>query len=261
LSDEVVGPSATSLFNDAQAMLKRVINEKWFSSHGIVGLYPANSVGDDVEIYADENRDRVIHTFRMLRQQSRKAQNKFNLCLADFVAPKSSGVADYMGTFAVTAGIGIDKIVANFEKNHDEYGSILAKALADRLVEAFAECLHQKVRKQVWGYQVTERLSNEELIQEKYQGIRPAPGYPACPDHTEKPGLFELLKVTQHTTMQLTENFAMLPAASVSGYYFSHPESQYFGVGKIGMDQVEDYAKRKGMDLSVLKRWLSPNLN
>ena len=196
----------------------------------------------------------------MLRQQTRKPKDKFNLCLADFVAPKSSGIPDYIGGFAVTSGVELDERVRQFEKEHDEYSSILLKALADRLAEAFAEHLHERVRKEFWGYQAIENLSNEDLIAEKYVGIRPAPGYPACPDHTEKPLLFTLLNAPQNANMILTENFAMLPASSVSGFYFSHPQSQYFGLGKIGNDQVLDYAERKEMDLDLIKRWLAPHL-
>lgn len=196
----------------------------------------------------------------MLRQQSRKAQNKANLCLADFIAPKSSGKADYLGSFAVTAGIGIEKKLEHFDKHDDDYNSILLKALADRFAEAFAEHIHLRVRKEFWGYVPHETLSNDELINEKYLGIRPAPGYPACPDHTEKPALFNLLNATQLIQMTLTENFAMLPASSVSGFYFSHPQSHYFGIGKINQDQLEDYAKRKQMKLELAKRWLAPHL-
>ncbi|MHB1947170.1 MAG: methionine synthase [Gammaproteobacteria bacterium] len=260
LKDEIVGETATNLFNDAQAMLKKLIAEKWLKANGVIGFFPANSVGDDIEIYTDEKRNKVLMKFHMLRQQTRKAANKPNLCLADFVAPKSSGIPDYIGGFAVTSGSGLDERVKLLEEKHDDYNSILLKALADRLAEAFAEHMHLRVRKEFWGYEPTENLSNEELIAEKYLGIRPAPGYPACPDHTEKPALFDLLNATQLTSMILTENFAMLPASSVSGFYFSHPLSQYFGVGKINEDQLIDYAKRKSMDLALAKRWLAPAL-
>ncbi|HLB58146.1 MAG TPA: vitamin B12 dependent-methionine synthase activation domain-containing protein, partial [Gammaproteobacteria bacterium] len=258
--DKIIGESARNLFKDAEVMLNKIVQEKWLQANGVIGFFPANSVEDDIEIYTDENRDRVLATFRMLRQQTRKPKDKANTCLADFIAPKKSGVADYLGGFAVTSGIGLEKKITEFEKNHDEYNSILLKALADRLAEAFAEQLHARVRKEFWGYISEENLSHEELIAEKYCGIRPAPGYPACPDHTEKPLLFTLLNATKNTEMVLTENFAMLPASSVSGFYFSHPLSHYFGVGKIAEDQLIDYANRKSMDLTLARRWLAPNL-
>jgi 5-methyltetrahydrofolate--homocysteine methyltransferase len=260
LEDEIVGETARQLFHDAEIMLAKMLEENWVKAHAVVGFFPANSVDDDIEIYTDETRTTVLATFRMLRQQSRKAKDKPNLCLADFIAPKSSGVADYIGGFAVTAGAGLDKRVAQFEANHDTYSSILAKALADRLAEAFAEHMHARVRRELWGYHPEETLTNDDLISEQYQGIRPAPGYPACPDHTEKPLLFSLLNAPELAHMTLTENFAMLPAASVSGFYFSHPQSQYFGVGKIADDQVADYAERKAMDLNIIQRWLAPIL-
>lgn len=260
LSDELIGESAKSLFDDAQTMIKKIIAEKWLQANAIIGFFPANSVGDDIEIYSDESRQQVVTTFRMLRQQSRKAQGKANMCLADFVAPKSTGIADYIGGFAVSAGINIEKQLQVFESNHDDYNSIMLKALADRLAESFAEHMHKRVRKEFWQYAKEENLSNDDLIDEKYVGIRPAPGYPACPDHTEKPALFELLNATEQTEICLTENFAMLPASSVSGFYFSHPDSHYFGIGKIGNDQVNDYAQRKQMDVSTIRRWLAPHL-
>ncbi len=260
LHDDVVGETARTLFADAKVMLDKLVTEKWLTASGVIGFFPANSVDDDIEIYTDENRDQLLMTFRMLRQQTRKSSGKPNACLADFVAPKSTGIADYLGGFAVTSGLGLEKYISDFEKNHDEYNSILLKALADRLAEAFAEHMHFRVRKEFWGYHPAESLTNEELIAEKYLGIRPAPGYPACPDHTEKPFLFHLLNVQQNANMSLTENFAMLPASSVSGFYFSHPQSHYFGVGKIHQDQVVDYAKRKQMDLTLVKRWLAPHL-
>lgn len=259
-SDELIGASAKNLFDDAQAMLKKIIAGKWLQANAIIGFFPANSVGDDIEIYSDENRNHVVTTFRMLRQQTRKAQGKANMCLADFIAPKSTGIADYMGCFAVSSGINIEKQLHAFESNHDDYSSIMLKALADRLAESFTEYMHKRVRKEFWQYAREENLSNEELIEEKYIGIRPAPGYPACPDHTEKPALFELLNATKETEICLTENFAMLPASSVSGFYFSHPDSHYFGIGKIGNDQVNDYAQRKQMDVTMIKRWLAPHL-
>lgn len=260
LEDKVVGETATHLFKDAQSMLEKIIDEKWLSAYASIGFFAANSVGDDIEIYQDENRDQVIAVFHMLRQQGLKAKDKENLCLADYIAPKSEGLADYIGCFAVTTGIGLEKRVLTFEAQHDEYSSILLKALGDRLAEGFAEHMHSRVRKEFWGYQPQETLSNEELIAEKYIGIRPAPGYPACPDHTEKSLLFDLLNMGPDAAITLTENFAMLPASSVSGFYFSHPQSRYFGIGKISSEQVLDYAKRKSMDLTLIKRWLAPHL-
>jgi 5-methyltetrahydrofolate--homocysteine methyltransferase len=261
LQDKVVGEAARNLFSDAQAMLRRIIEEKWLGAAAVVGLYPANSVGDDVEVYADEARASPLKTFHFLRQQMVKPQDKPNLCLADFVAPKSSGVRDYLGAFAVTAGIGIDERVAAYEAKHDDYNAILLKALADRLAEAFAELMHMRVRREFWGYAPDEALDVEALIDEKYRGIRPAPGYPACPDHTEKGPLFDLLGAAERAGITLTESFAMLPTAAVSGFYFSHPASQYFAVARIDRDQVEDYARRKGIGLQEAERWLAPNLS
>jgi 5-methyltetrahydrofolate--homocysteine methyltransferase len=261
LDDEVVGESARSLYSDAQAMLQKMIAEKWLTANAVIGFFPANRVNDDIEIYTDENRDQVLMRFHMLRQQTQKPKDKYNLCLADYIAPKSSGVADYMGGFAVTAGLNMERMLNKFEKEHDDYHAIMFKALADRLAEAFTEHLHERVRKELWAYAAQEVMSNDELIAEKYQGIRPAPGYPACPDHTEKPALFALLDAEKHTGMSLTESFAMWPAASVSGFYFSHPHSQYFGIGKIGADQVSDYARRKKMDIDSINRWLAPHLS
>lgn len=260
LEDKMVGAAAKNLFHDAQAMMKKIIAENWLQANAVIGFFPANSVGDDIEIYTNENRDEVLMRFHMLRQQTKKPQGKPNLCLTDFIAPVSSGIADYLGCFAVTSGVGLEERVKEFEKEQDGYNSILLKALADRFAEAFAEHMHQCVRKEFWGYVPKESLSNEELIDEKYQGIRPAPGYPACPDHTEKPALFKLLNASELASIFLTENFAMLPASSVSGYYFSHPESRYFGVGKINEDQMLDYTQRKKMDLGLGKRWLAPLL-
>jgi 5-methyltetrahydrofolate--homocysteine methyltransferase len=260
LDDAIVGESARSLYQDALQMLEKMVAEQWLQANGVIGFFPANSVGDDVEIYTDESRQQVLTTFRMLRQQNKKPKDKANLCLADFIAPKSSGIADYIGGFAVTAGINMESRLEIFDKENDDYNSILFKALADRLAESFAECMHAHVRKEFWGYMQQEQLSNEELIAEKYRGIRPAPGYPACPDHTEKPALFELLNATENTGISLTESYAMWPASSVSGFYFSHPESQYFSIGKIGDDQVIDYAKRKGMDVALVRRWLATHL-
>jgi len=261
LEDAIIGETAKNVFTEAQYMLKKIVAEKWLSANAVIGFFPANSVGDDIEIYQDDKRERVIATFHMLRQQTQKTKGKFNLCLADFIAPKASGVADYLGLFAVTTGVHLDAKLAEFDKQNDEYNSIMLKALADRLAESFAECMHKKVRKDCWGYASSEMLNNNELIAEKYQGIRPAPGYPACPDHTEKPLLFQLLNASEHASITLTENFAMLPASSVSGFYFSHPESHYFGVGKIAEDQVVDYAKRKEMDIAMVKRWLATHLS
>ncbi len=260
LEDAVVGEAATKVFADAQAMLKRIISEKWLTASGVVGIWPANAIGDDVELYTDESRTEVLSTVHTLRQQSKKASTVANLALADFVSPKETGLQDYMGGFAVTSGLGIEKKLAEFEADHDDYNSIMLKALADRLAEAFAEKLHEFVRTETWGYD-SAKLSNEELVREKYRGIRPAPGYPACPDHTEKPELFKLLNAGSITGMTLTQSLAMMPAASVSGFYFAHPQSKYFGLGKIEKDQVEDYAERKGMELKQVERWLSPNLN
>ncbi|MBU0592878.1 MAG: methionine synthase [Gammaproteobacteria bacterium] len=260
LEDEVVGVEAKKLFVDAQAMLKKIIEEKWLGASAVIGLFPANRVGDDIEIYTDESRSQIAMTYHALRQQTEKPAGKPNFCLADFIAPKDSGVKDYIGAFAVTAGIGIDAHVIEFEKNHDDYSAIMLKALADRLAEAFAELLHERVRREFWGYASDETLSNEDLIEEKYRGIRPAPGYPACPEHSEKGPLFELLKAPENAGITLTESFAMLPTAAVSGFYFAHPESTYFAVAKIDRDQVEDYARRKGWDMQTAERWLAPNL-
>jgi 5-methyltetrahydrofolate--homocysteine methyltransferase len=263
LDDAVVGKTARSLFTDAQVMLQRLIGEKWLTAKAVVGFWAANSVGDDIEVYTDDSRTKVLTTIHTLRQQMvRDGENaRGNAALADFIAPKDSGVADYIGGFAVTAGIGTEDHANAFAKDNDDYNSILVKALADRLAESFAERMHQRVRRELWGYAPKETLSNEELISEKYRGIRPAPGYPACPDHTEKATLWKLLDAERNAGVQLTESFAMWPAASVSGLYFAHPQAAYFGVGKIERDQVEDYAVRKGMTIAEVERWLAPNLN
>ena len=262
LEDEVVGEEARSLFADAQAMLDRIIREKWLTANAVFGLFPANSVeSDDIEIYSDESRAGVAMVFHNLRQQMVKPPGRPNLCLGDFIAPKESGVKDYIGAFAVTAGIGIETRLRAFEAAHDDYNSILLKALADRLAEAFAEHLHMRVRREFWGYARDERLDNQALIEEKYRGIRPAPGYPACPDHTEKAELFRLLDAEKSAGISLTESFAMFPASSVSGFYFSHPESAYFATGKVDRDQVEDYARRKGMEIGIMEKWLAPVLS
>jgi len=261
--DPKKGEEARKLFADAQAQLKTLLEEGGLEAQAVYGLWPANTVGDDIEIYTDESRTTLLGVNHELRQQVQKSGNDpeaHYLCLADYVAPKDSGVADYFGGFAVTSGGGLEEIVARFEKSHDDYGSIMAKALADRLAEAFAERLHQRIRKEFWGYAADETLPTEELPKEKYRGIRPAPGYPACPDHTEKGLLFKLLDVEKHTVLRLTESYAMWPASAVSGWYFAHPKSRYFGVGKIGKDQVEDYAKRKGWTVEEAEKWLSPNL-
>jgi 5-methyltetrahydrofolate--homocysteine methyltransferase len=261
LDDAVVGAEARKLYSDAQAFLKRMIKGKWVRANGVFGLFPANRVGaDDIEIYKDASRKDVLMVWHNLRQQNHKPSGRANQCLADFVAPGDSGVADWVGAFAVTAGIGIEKKLAEYEKAHDDYSAIMLKALADRLAEAFAEHLHERVRREYWGYASDEALDNASLIAEKYQGIRPAPGYPACPDHTEKAALFALLDAPGNAGITLTESFAMLPAAAVSGFYLSHPESAYFAVGKLGRDQIEDYARRTGMSLEDTERWLAPYL-
>jgi 5-methyltetrahydrofolate--homocysteine methyltransferase len=259
-NDPTVGPKAKELFDDAQNLLKEIVAQKLLTARGVYGFYPANSVGDDIALYGDESRAHVLTTFHTLRQQMVKPDGQYNFALADYVAPKSTGLKDYLGAFAVTAGIGVDALCARFEKDHDDYNSIMVKALADRLAEAFAEWLHKQARDE-WGYGKDEQLSSEDLIRERYRGIRPAPGYPACPDHTEKRLLFDLLQAEKNTGISLTETYAMLPASSVSGLYFAHPESRYFAVGKIGRDQVLDYHRRKRMDLGLIERWLSPNLN
>jgi 5-methyltetrahydrofolate--homocysteine methyltransferase len=260
LSDPERGVEATKLFNDAKAMLERIIAEKWISAHAVIGLFPANAEGDDILVFSDDSRTSVKARLHTLRQQTRKPQGQFNLALADFTAPVGTNVKDYIGAFAVTAGAGIDEHVARFEAAHDDYNAIMLKAIADRLAEAFAERLHQRVRKEFWGYASDETFSNAELIKEEYAGIRPAPGYPAQPDHTEKLTIWSLLDVEKNTGITLTESMAMMPTAAVSGLYFAHPASQYFGLGKIQRDQVEDYAKRKGMSLEETERWLGPVL-
>jgi len=262
LQDEVVGVEATKLFVDAQAMLKKIVKEKWLTANAVFGLFPANSVNhDDIEIYTDETRKNIAMTWHNLRQQTKKPADIPNYCLADYIAPKDSGVADYIGGFAVTAGIGIDEHVARFEKDNDDYNAILLKALADRLAEAFAEHLHLRVRREFWGYAADESLENDALINEKYRGIRPAPGYPACPEHSEKGPLFELLQAPKNAGITITDSFAMLPTAAVSGFYFSHPQAQYFASGKIDKEQVASYAKRKGWDMETAERWLAPVLS
>ena len=258
LNDEVVGEQAKALYADAKKMLKRIVGEKWLTAKGIVGIFPANHVNDDdIEVITPNG----VETFLTLRQQSKKTEGAPNIALADFVAPKSSGIQDFLGCFCVTTGFGVDEKVKVFEDAIDDYNAILVKALADRLAEAFAEYLHLKVRKELWGYAIKEHLDNDALIKEKYQGIRPAPGYPACPDHLEKPTIWKLLNVEEQIGVTLTENMAMSPAASVSGYYFANPESKYFGVGKIKEDQVEDYASRRGITIESARKWLAPNIS
>ena len=258
LKDPVIGQEATQLYTDARSLLRRIIDEKWLTAKAVIGFFPANCINDDdLELQTANGTVCLRH----LRQQRKKAPGQPNLCLADFIAPKETGQEDYVGGFAVTAGIGIEKWVKKFEEEHDDYHAILLKALADRLAEAFAERMHQRVRREFWGYQADEAFSNEDLIKEKYQGIRPAPGYPACPEHTEKRTLFELLNVEENTQIKLTESYAMYPAASVSGWYFANPASKYFGLGQIAEDQVQDYAKRKDMTIEEAEKWLSPSLN
>ena len=257
LTDDVVGAQASELYRDARAMLAKIVDERWLTAKAVFGLWPANSVGDDVELTVDGRSERL----HFLRQQVDKPVERPDFCLADFIAPKDSGRQDWIGMFAVTAGIGIDAHVARFEADHDDYNAILLKALADRLAEALAERLHQRVRTEFWGYVADETLDNEALIAEKYVGIRPAPGYPACPEHSEKATLFRLLDAGSHAGMSLTESFAMLPTAAVSGYYFSHPQSQYFVVGRVSKEQVADYARRKGVEIAQVERWLASNLD
>ena len=290
LDDAVVGEAARKVYEEARTLLEQIVNGKLLTARAVYGLFPANSVGDDVELYTDESRSEVLTRFHFLRQQMdkeatgeeekkrRREEEKkedsslipppsslapsstLNLCLADYVAPKETGLADHFGGFAVTAGIGVDEIKARFRAEHDDYNAIMADALADRLAEAFAERLHKIVRDE-WGYGRHENLSQEDIVKERYRGVRPAPGYPACPDHTEKRTLFDLMAVEDKTGICLTESFAMHPASSVSGFYIQHPASRYFPVGKIEKDQVENYAKRKGMEIMTVERWLAPNLN
>ena len=262
LQDEFVGQEAQQLYNDARSLLRRIIDEKWLQARAVIGFFPANACPDDqIELYADESREEVFSTLAHLRQQVKKAPGQPNLCLTDFLAPKENGRPDYLGAFAVTAGIGIESWVEKFESEHDDYHAILLKALADRLAEALAERMHERVRREFWAYAPEEALDNEALIAEEYRGIRPAPGYPACPEHTEKRRLFDLLQVEEQIGIRLTESYAMYPAASVSGWYFAHPAAKYFGLGQIGKDQVTDYARRKQMPVEEAERWLAPSLN
>jgi 5-methyltetrahydrofolate--homocysteine methyltransferase len=261
--DNVVGPEARKLFDDAQAMLKRLVAERWLTANAVVGFWPANAAGDDIELFADSARKSHLATLHTLRQQMARENrsDRANTALSDFIAPKESGLLDHIGAFAVTAGIGEAEALARHIQSTDDYGRIMLKALADRLAEAFAERMHERVRREFWGYAPGEKLSAAALIAEEYRGIRPAPGYPAQPDHTEKATIFRLLDAEAQAGLKLTESFAMWPGAAVSGLYFSHPESHYFGVGKVERDQVEDYARRKGWAVEEAERWLSPVLN
>ena len=261
-NNEINGKEAKQLFNDANILLDKIINEKLFKAKGIFGLFPANSINDDdIELYADEDRTKVLDKLITLRQQSKKRDGVPNIALSDYIAPKNSNIKDYIGLFSVSSGFGCDELCSTYEKNNDDYNSIMAKAIADRLAEAFAEYLHKLIRTKYWGYNKNEKTTNEDLIKEKYQGIRPAPGYPACPDHLEKKTIWKILNVEEKIGIKLTENLAMWPAASISGYYFSNIESKYFGLGKIDIDQVKDYAQRRKIDLKTAKKWLNPNIN
>ena len=262
LTDEIVGEQATDLFKDAQNMLSKIVSEKWFTAKGILGIFPANTINDDdIEVYSEPlSQSLKPKTFLSLRQQSQKTAGACNIALADFIAPKETEIQDFIGCFCVTTGFGVDEKAAEFESQLDDYNAILTKALGDRLAEAFAEYLHLKVRKEIWGYASEEQLSNQELIKENYKGIRPAPGYPACPDHLEKPTIWDILNVEENIGVKLTESMAMWPASSVSGYYFAHPESKYFGLGKIKSDQVADYAKRRNITIEKATKWLAPNI-
>jgi 5-methyltetrahydrofolate--homocysteine methyltransferase len=256
LLDPACGEQAAQLYAEAQQMLRRIAREHWLRASGVFGLFPANSVDDDVEIYADDTREQVIARLHFLRQQKDLPEDKRHGALADFIAPRASGVRDYLGAFAVTA----EAPLRRFEAAHDDYSAIMLKVLADRLAEAFAERLHERVRREFWGYVPEERFTNASLVREAYRGIRPAPGYPACPDHTEKASLWKLLAVTEHTGMTLTDSYAMHPGASVAGWYFSHPEARYLNIGRIDRDQIEDYAARKALGVPEVERWLAPNL-
>jgi 5-methyltetrahydrofolate--homocysteine methyltransferase len=260
LEDEKQGEQARQIFAEANALLDRIIEKNLITARGVCGLFPANALGDDVELYTDGTRANVLERFHFLRQQANREGSEPCRSLADFIAPRETGLQDYIGGFAVTSGIGLKELCDGFRAQNDDYNAIMAEAIADRLAEAFAECLHKRVREE-WGYGCKEGLSNEDLIQEKYRGIRPAAGYPACPDHTEKGPLWHLLDVQANTGMLITESFAMWPGSSVSGLYFAHPESRYFSLGKIDRDQVADYAERKGMTVAEVERWLGPNLN
>jgi 5-methyltetrahydrofolate--homocysteine methyltransferase len=261
LDDPAQGEAARQLFADAQEMLKRVVDEHWFDPKAVIGFWPANAIGDDIALYTGDSRSDRLATFYTLRQQLLRRDGRPNVALADFIAPIESGRPDYVGAFVVTAGAQEGKIADRFAKANDDYGSIMVKAIADRIAEAFAERMHERVRREFWAYAAEEDLSNEDRLAEKYRGVRPAPGYPAQPDHTEKVTLFRLLDAEKRIGVSLTENFAMWPGSSVSGLYLAHPEAHYFGVAKIERDQVEDYARRKGMAISEVERWLAPILN
>jgi 5-methyltetrahydrofolate--homocysteine methyltransferase len=254
--DPVKGKEAAKLFDDAQQMLKQIIKEKWLIANGVAGLFHANSVGDDIEIYSSDKKDKILMTFHFLRNQQQQENNP-NYCLADFISPKDSGITDYLGCFAITAGIGIERKIEEFNEANDDYSALMLKILSNRLAEAFAEVLHLKVRKDIWGYAKEEDLSIDELHLGKFRGIRPAPGYPACPDHSEKAEIFRILDAEKNTGISLTENYMMIPAASVCGWYFAHPQAKYFSIGKIDKVQLADYAKRKGMSVEEAGKWLS----
>ena len=261
LNDAIVGEQATDLFADAQVILTEILDKKLLTAKAVFGLFPANAVADDdIEVYTNDQREEVAVKFLTLRQQLKKREGKSNVALADFIAPKASGKSDHIGAFCVTAGFGTAELAKQYEEANDDYNAIMVKALADRLAEAYAEYLHEQVRRQHWGYAAEEQLDNEALIKEAYKGIRPAPGYPACPDHLEKNTIWELLKVEENIGVSLTESLAMWPAASVSGYYFAHPEAHYFGVGKITQDQVKSFAERKNIAVEEAEKWLRPNL-
>ena len=259
--NEVNGKEAKKLFDDANELLDKIIRENLLIAKGIFGIFPASSINDDILIYNNENTNEVLDKFLTLRQQSKKADGIPNIALSDFIIPSSKNIKDYIGCFCVTAGFGSDELCQSFEKENDDYSSIMVKALADRFAEAFAEYLHKEVRIKHWGYSSNENFSNDDLIKEKYVGIRPAPGYPACPDHLEKNTIWKLLKVEEKIGVKLTESLAMWPAASVSGYYFAHPNSKYFGLGKIDKDQVKDYSKRRKIGFKEASKWLNPNIN
>jgi 5-methyltetrahydrofolate--homocysteine methyltransferase len=260
LEDERQGAQARQIFAEANTLLDHIIEKKLLTARGVYGFFPANAVGDDIELYTDDARADILNRLYFLRQQANREGSEPCRSLADFVAPKETGLADYVGGFAVTSGVGLKELCDQFRAQHDDYNAIMAEAIADRLAEAFAECLHKRVRDE-WGYGLEEHFTSAELIQENYRGIRPAPGYPACPDHTEKGTIWKLLDVEQNTGILLTESFAMWPGSSVSGLYFAHPESRYFSLGKIDRDQVSDYHERKGMSMAEVERWLGPNLN
>jgi 5-methyltetrahydrofolate--homocysteine methyltransferase len=260
LTDPVVGEAASNLYADARRMLKTLIGERWLTARAVIGLFAANAVGDDVQLYADEARGEPLATLNFLRQQKAKPDGQPHECLADYVAPRASAVHDYFGAFAVTAGIGIEEHVARFERAHDDYSAIMLKALADRLAEAAAEHFHERVRRELWGYAAAEALTNEQMVREEYRGIRPAPGYPACPDHTEKGKLWQLLDAERNAGIRLTDSYAMYPTAAISGWYIAHPQARYFAIGKIDREQAADYARRKAMPLPEAERWLAPNL-